>query len=77
MKEVIFRNYREYKAFVDAMENELLNRNMSHQELADEIGVSVRSIYNFRGDKSRNPSRFLAGKIAVYLGIRSEQFRGL
>jgi len=75
MKEIVFRTAEEYFRFIAIMDEELLNRNMSYQELAQELDVSIRSLYNFRADRSRNPSRFLAGKIANYLDIKNGQWR--
>ena len=60
---------KEHERFLKAMEQKLSEKDMSLNDLADAIGVSIQSIYNFRKDTSRNPSRFLGGKIATYLGM--------
>lgn len=75
MKEIVFRTADEYFRFMAIVEEELLKRNMSYQELAEELDVSIRSLYNFRADRTRNPSRFLAAKVAGYLEIKNGQWR--
>lgn len=66
---------KEHIRFIQAMEKRLSEEGMNLMDLASEIGVSVRSIYNFRNDSSRNPSKFLAGKIATRLGLLPRDWR--
>ena len=66
---------REHERFLQAMEKRLQERDMTIVDLAEAIGVSERSIYNFRNDTSRNPSKFLGAKIANYLEIRPYEYR--
>lgn len=68
-------NEKEHIKFCNVFADKLIERNMSVQDLADEIGVSIRSIYNFRSDTSKNPSKFLAGKIATYLDIKPSEYK--
>lgn len=68
-------NSVEHKKFCEVMHSKLNEKGMSLKELADEMGVSVRSIYNFEKDTSRNPSKYLGAKIANYLGIRPSEYR--
>ena len=68
-------NAREHTRFLEAMEKRMRDMDMSIDDLADAIGVKRQSIYNFRTDTSRNPSKFLAGKIATYLEMRPNEWR--
>ena len=49
---------------------------MSLDDLAKELDVSRQSIYNYRKDSSRNPSKYLGAKIATYLDITLGDIRG-
>lgn len=66
---------KEHEKFLHVMECKLQEQNMTMVDLAKAIGVSERSIYNFRNDTSRNPSKFLGAKIANYLEIRPYEYR--
>lgn len=66
---------REHANFVRIIENRLTERKMSIDDLAKEIGVSRQSIYNYRTDTSRNPSKYLGAKIAEYLQISLGEIR--
>lgn len=66
---------REHEKFLQSMERKLADMDMTLDDLAKAINVSIRSIYNFRKDTSRNPSKFLAGKIATYLEMRPMDWR--
>ena len=66
---------KEHERFIQCMERKLSDLDMNVEDLAKAIGVSVKSIYNFRTDTSRNPSKFLAGKIATYLEMRPNDWR--
>ncbi len=68
-------NAKEHSRFLKAMEKRMNDADLSIDDLADAIGVKRQSIYNFRTDTSRNPSKFLAGKIATYLEIRPSEWR--
>ena len=68
-------NSREHKKFLKVMDEKLSEKDMSYEDLADEIGVALHSIYNFRTDTTRNPSRYLAGKICTYLNIKPKDYR--
>ena len=68
-------NSREHKKFLEVVEQKISEENMSYEDLADEIGVAVHSIYNFRSDTTRNPSRYLAAKIATRLNIKPKDYR--
>lgn len=58
------------------MHKKLEAQGKSLKDLADELHVSIQSIYNFEKDTSRNPSRFLAAKIATELDISPKEYRG-
>ena len=66
---------KEHERFIQVMERKLSDEDMSLDDLAKAINVSIRSIYNFRTDTSRNPSKFLAAKIATYLEMRPGDWR--
>lgn len=66
---------KEHERFIQKVEQRLSDENMSTEDLAKAIGVSVRSIYNFRTDTSRNPSKFLAAKIATFLSLSPMDWR--
>ena len=66
---------KEHENFVRLMEKKLSEKEMSIEELAQEIGVAKHSIYNYRTDTSRNPSKYLGGKIATYLNISIGEIR--
>lgn len=66
---------KEHEKFLQVMECKLQEQNMTMVDLAKAIGVSERSIYNFRNDTSRNPSKFLGAKIANYFGLLPKDWR--
>ena len=66
---------KEHENFVRLMEKKLSEKEMSIEKLAQEIGVAKHSIYNYRTDTSRNPSKYLGGKIATYLNISIGEIR--
>jgi len=66
---------KEHERFIQVMERKLQELDISIVDLAKAIGVSERSIYNFRNDKSRNPSKFLGAKIATYLDMTPKDWR--
>lgn len=68
-------NAREHMKFLQVMELKMSEQDLSIEQLADAIGVKKQSIYNFRTDTSRNPSRFIAAKIATYLGMIPRDWR--
>ena len=69
-------NAREHERFLKVMEQKLSDRGMDIEELAEQIGVARQSLYNFRTDTSRNPSRFTAAKIATFLDMKPGDWRG-
>jgi DNA-binding XRE family transcriptional regulator len=75
MREVRLNTEREHERFIQAMETKMAMRDLDNKALADELGVSIKSIYNFRRDTSRKPSKYLAGKIATYLGMIPQEWR--
>ena len=66
---------KEHENFLKLIEVRLSERDMTIEDLAKEIGVSRQSIYNYRTDTSRNPSKYLGGKIATYLKISMGEIR--
>lgn len=68
-------NAKEHERFLRLIENKLSERNMTIEDLAKEIEVSKQSIYNYRTDTSRNPSKYLGAKIATFLGITAGEIR--
>lgn len=68
-------NAKEHKKFCQVMRDRCRDNDMSLDDLAREIGVSPRSVYNFCSDSTRNPSKFLAAKISNYLGIKPSDYR--
>ena len=68
-------NAKEHERFLRAMEQKMSEQNLSIDSLAEEIGVKKQSIYNFRTDTSRNPSRFISAKIANRLGLTPKDWR--
>lgn len=68
-------NQKEHATFLKLIEKRLSERNMSIEDLADALGVSKQSIYNYRTDTSRNPSKYLGGKMATYLDISIGEIR--
>ena len=75
MREVRLNTEREHERFIQAMEEHMSDRDLDNKALAEELGVSIKSIYNFRRDTSRKPSKYLAGKIATYLDMRPYEWR--
>lgn len=69
-------NAKEHEKFVWLMDRRLFSRNMSLDDLANALEVSRQSIYNYRNDSSRNPSKYLGAKIATYLEITLGDIRG-
>lgn len=69
-------NQKEHKRFCTVMHKRLDEQNKTLKDLAEALNVSIQSIYNFEKDTSRNPSRFLAGKIATELDIAPREYRG-
>lgn len=74
MKEVKL-NAREHARFIEVMERKMADAGMTIDDLAEAINVKRQSIYNFRTDRSRDPSRFLAGKIATALEMKPGDWR--
>lgn len=68
-------NAREHAKFLEIMEKRMSERDISIEQLANELGIAKHSLYNFRTDRSRNPSRFVAGKVATYLEIKPGEWR--
>ena len=66
---------KEHERFLAAMEQKMADSGMSIDELAEILNVKKQSIYNFRTDRSRDPSRFLAGKIATALELKPKDWR--
>lgn len=69
-------NANEHKRFCAVMHKRLDEHDKTLKDLAEALNVSIQSIYNFEKDTSRNPSRFLAGKIATELDIAPREYRG-
>lgn len=74
MREIKLNN-KEHQKFLTVMEQRMSEQGMSMDDLADALEVRKQSIYNFRTDRSRNPSRFLAAKIANYFGMLPRDWR--
>ena len=74
MREIKLNN-KEHQRFLAVMEQKMSEQGMTIDDLADRLEVRRQSIYNFRTDKSRNPSRFLAAKIANYFGMLPKDWR--
>lgn len=74
MREIRLNN-REHEKFVRVMEQKMSERDLSLEQLAIELGIARKSLYNFRTDKSRNPSRFVAAQVATYLGMLPRDWR--
>lgn len=68
-------NATEHIKFCEAMNSRLRKRDITINDFAKEIGVSPRSIYNFCRDTTRNPSKFLAAKIANALEIKPYEYK--
>jgi DNA-binding XRE family transcriptional regulator len=68
-------NAKEHSRFLEVMEQKMSEQDLSIEDLAERIGVKKQSIYNFRTDTSRNPSKFLAAKIANLLGLTPKDWR--
>ena len=68
-------NKREHERFLKVMEEKMSERGLDNKALADELGIAVQSIYNFRTDTSRNPSKFVGAKVATYLGMTPKDWR--
>lgn len=68
-------NAKEHEKFCKAMHKKLKKRKMTVRDFAPTIGVAEKSIYNFEKDTTKNPSRYLAAKIANELGITSDEYR--
>ena len=66
---------KEHERFLAAMEKKMTEKGISIDELAEVMNVKKQSIYNFRTDRSRDPSRFLAGKIATALDMKPGDWR--
>ena len=75
MREIRLNTERELMRFLDAVEKKMAERDLDNKKLAEELGVAVQSIYNFRTDNSRKRSRYLAAKLADYLEIRPYEYR--
>lgn len=60
---------KEHEVFLRLVEKRLNELDMSVDDLAVALDVSKQSIYNYRTDRSRTPSKYLGGKIATYLDI--------
>lgn len=69
-------NHREHERFLRVMEQRMSERDLSIDKLAEELGIARKSIYNFRADSSRNPSKFVAARIATYLEMKPGDWRG-
>ena len=75
MREVRLNTEKEHERFIQAMEEHMSERNLDNKALAELIGVSIKSIYNFRRDTSRKPSRYLGAKLANALDIKPYEWR--
>lgn len=75
MREIRLSTEREHQRFLDAMEKHMSEQDLNNEQLAAALGVAKQSIYNFRTDKSRKPSKFLCAKIADFLEIRPYEWR--
>ena len=75
MREIRLNTEREHQRFLEAMEKHMSEQDLNNEQLAEALGVAKQSIYNFRTDKSRKPSKFLCAKIADFLEIRPYEWR--
>lgn len=66
---------KEHAKFVNAMFKKLDKKKMNIKDLAAELNVSPKSVYNFVGDSTKKPSKFLAAKIADYLEIKPTDYK--
>lgn len=75
MREIRLNSAKEHERFLNAMELHMSRMDMNNEQLAEALGVAKQSIYNFRTDRSRKPSKFLCAKIANFLEIRPYEWR--
>lgn len=75
MREIRLNSEKEHERFLNAMELRMSRQGINNEQLAEALGVAKQSIYNFRTDRSRKPSKFLCAKIATYLEIRPYEWR--
>lgn len=75
IKTEINLNIREHTKFIIEMDKKMQEKDMTIIELADEIGVSPKTIWNFRGDRNKKPSKYLAAKIHNYLGLNEKTYK--
>ena len=68
-------NAREHAKFLEVMERKMSEQEISLEQLAESIGVAKQSLYNFRTDRSRNPSKYISAKIANFLGMKPCDWR--
>lgn len=66
---------KEHTKFVNVMFKKLDKKKMNIKDLAAELNVSPKSVYNFIGDKTKKPSKFLAAKIADYLEMKPTDYK--
>ena len=53
MREIRLNTEKELQRFLAAVERKMSERDLDNKMLAEELGVAVQSIYNFRTDNSR------------------------
>lgn len=75
MKYEIRLSEKEHTKFCNVMHERLKKEGISVKEFSEQLGVKPQSIYNFENDKTRNPSKFLAAKIANALKIESKDYK--
>lgn len=75
MREIRLNTEKELQRFLAAVEMKMSERDLDNKMLAEELGVAVQSIYNFRTDNSRKRSKYLAAKLADFLEIRPYEWR--
>lgn len=79
-------NYREFKIFREIVYEEMEKRGFNFQDLADELGVARKSLFNWayttvdtngyrKGCKP--PSKFLSAKLANYFKIERSRYKRL
>lgn len=68
-------NAKEHSRFVSLMKKKCADRGITLEQLATEIEVAPKSLYNFIADTTRNPSRFTAAKIANHLEIKKVDYK--
>ena len=67
-------NEKEFRRFERVCRKRIEKRGLTFVKVAEDIGVSKKSLYNFFGDHRHSKSKYIAAKLANYLELKPEDW---